>query len=48
MQKNFQSIEAMRSDIFACIEIFYNRKRIHSVNDGVYLVEFEEAVALAA
>ena len=39
--KNFQSIEAARSGIFGCIEIFYNRKRRHSANDGVSPVEFE-------
>lgn len=46
--KNYQSIEAARSGIFAYIEIFYNRKRRHSANDGVCPVEFEEAAALAA
>jgi len=46
--KNYQSIEAARSGIFAYIEIFYNRKRRHSANDGVSPVEFEEAAALAA
>lgn len=46
--KNYQSIEAARSGIFAYIEIFYNRKRRHSANDGVCPVEFEETAALAA
>lgn len=46
--KNYQSIEAARSGVFAYIEIFYNRKRRHSAYDGVCPVEFEEAVALAA
>ncbi|SMF41620.1 Transposase InsO and inactivated derivatives [Alteromonadaceae bacterium Bs31] len=46
--KNFQSIEAARSGIFSYIEIFYNRKRRHSANDGVSPVEFEERAAIAA
>ncbi len=46
--KNYQSIDAARSGIFAYIEIFYNRKRRHSANDGVCPVEFEETAALAA
>lgn len=46
--KNYPSIESARSGIFAYIEIFYNRKRRHSANDGVCPVEFEEAAANAA
>lgn len=46
--KNYRSIDAARSGIFAYIEIFYNRKRRHSANDGVSPVVFEEAAALAA
>ena len=46
--KNYQSIEAARSGIFSYIEIFYNRKRRHSANDGVSPVEFEENAAAAA
>ncbi|UTA48261.1 IS3 family transposase [Simiduia sp. 21SJ11W-1] len=46
--KNYQSIEAARSGIFSYIEIFYNRKRRHSANDGVSPVEFEERAAIAA
>lgn len=46
--KNYQSIEEARSGIFGYIEIFYNRKRRHSANDGVSPVEFEETAALAA
>jgi len=46
--KNYQSIEEARSGIFGYIEIFYNRKRRHSANDGVSPVEFEENAALAA
>lgn len=46
--KNYQSIEAARSGIFSYIEIFYNRKRRHSSNDGVSPVEFEERAAIAA
>lgn len=32
--KNFQSIEEDRIGLFSYIEIFYNRKRRHSANDG--------------
>ncbi len=46
--KNYQSIDEARSGIFAYIEIFYNRKRRHSANDGVSPVEFEENAAMAA
>jgi transposase InsO family protein len=46
--KNYQSIEEARSGIFGYIEIFYNRKRRHSANDGVSPVEFEEKAAIAA
>ncbi len=46
--KNYQSIEEARSGIFSYIEIFYNRKRRHSANDGVSPVVFEEKAALAA
>ena len=44
---HFQSIAKARSGIFCYIEIFYNRKRRHSANDGLSPVEYEEA-ALAA
>lgn len=46
--KNYLSIEEARSGIFGYIEIFYNRKRRHSANDGVSPVEFEENAANAA
>lgn len=46
--KNYQSIVEARSGIFAYIEIFYNRKRRHSANDGLSPVEFEETAVLAA
>ncbi len=46
--KNYQSIDEARSGIFGYIEIFYNRKRRHSANDGVSPVEFEKNAALAA
>ncbi len=45
--KNYQSIEDLRSGIFGYIEIFYNRKRRHSANDGMSPVEFEEAAKVA-
>ena len=46
--KNYQSIDETRSGIFGYIEVFYNRKRRHSANDGVSPVDFEERAALAA
>lgn len=46
--KNYQSITEARSGIFGYIEIFYNRKRRHSANDGLSPVEFEERAAKAA
>jgi len=46
--KNYQSIDEARSGIFSYIEIFYNRKRRHSANDGISPVAFEEKAALAA
>jgi putative transposase len=46
--KNYQSIEATKSGIFAYIEIFYNRKRRHSANDDMSPVEFENMTAKAA
>lgn len=46
--KQFQSIPEAQSAIFAYIEIFYNRKRRHSANDGMSPVEFEENAVLAA
>ncbi len=46
--KNYRSIDEARSGIFSYIEIFYNRKRRHSANDGVSPVAFEEAAAIAA
>jgi len=46
--KNYQSIEEARSGVFGYIEIFYNRKRRHSTNDGVSPVAFEEKAAIAA
>src|SRR5690554_4432074 len=46
--KNYRSIEDAKSGIFAYIEIFYNRKRRHSTNDGMSPVAFEEKAALAA
>ena len=46
--KNYQSIDEARSGIFSYIEVFYNRKRRHSANDGVSPAAFEEKAALAA
>lgn len=46
--KNYRTIDEARSGIFAYIEIFYNRKRRHSANDGMSPVAFEEQAALAA
>jgi putative transposase len=46
--KNYRTIDEARSGIFAYIEIFYNRKRRHSANDGVSPVEYEEAAVMTA
>ena len=46
--KNYQSIAEARSGIFSYIEIFYNRKRRHSANNGLSPIAFEESAALAA
>lgn len=46
--KNYQTIEDARSGIFGYIEIFYNRKRRHSANDGFSPVDFEEIAANVA
>ena len=46
--KNYCSMDEARSGIFAYIEIFYNRKRRHSANDGRSPVAFEEIAAKAA
>lgn len=46
--KNYQSIEAARSGIFGYIEVFYNRKRRHSANNGMSPVEYESAALKAA
>ena len=40
--KNYRSIEEAKSGIFTYIEIFYNRRRRHSANDGMSPVAFEE------
>jgi len=46
--ESYQTIDQVRTALFTYIEIFYNRKRRHSANDGVSPVEFEENAALAA
>ena len=46
--KRYRTIEEVRSGLFAYIEIFYNRKRRHSANDGMSPVAFEEKAAMAA
>lgn len=46
--KDYQSMDEARTGIFSYIEIFYNRKRRHSANDGLSPVAFEERAALAA
>ena len=46
--KNYQSIDEIRSGIFVYIEVFYNRKRRHSANNGLSPVDFEASAALAA
>ena len=39
--KDYQSIDEVRLGMFGYIEIFYNRKKRHSVNDGLSPVNFE-------
>ncbi len=46
--KNYRTIEEAKSGVFAYIEIFYNRKRRHSANDGMSPVAYEEKAAMAA
>jgi transposase InsO family protein len=46
--KNYLSRDEARSGIFTYIEIFYNRKRRHSANDGKSPVAFEKLAAKAA
>lgn len=38
----FDTIEEAKKNIFEYIEVFYNRKRIHSANDYLAPVDFEE------
>ena len=37
----YSDIEEVKKDLFEYIEIFYNRKRFHSANDGLSPFEFE-------
>jgi len=46
--KNYRKIQEAKSGVFAFIEIFYNRKRRHSANDGMSPVAYEEKAANAA
>lgn len=46
--KNYRTIQEAKSGVFAYIEIFYNRKRRHSANDGMSPVAYEEKAAVAA
>lgn len=46
--KNYRTIQEAKSGVFAYIEIFYNRKRRHSANDGMSPVAYEEKAANAA
>ncbi|MCP5018596.1 MAG: IS3 family transposase [Ketobacter sp.] len=39
---NYRTIEETRSGIFSYVEVFYNRKRQLSTNDGMSPVAFEE------
>ena len=43
---NFKTREEAKQTIFKYIEIFYNRKRIHSANDYMAPAEFEASMAL--
>jgi len=38
----FKTREAAKKKIFEYIEVFYNRERIHSANDYLSPVDFEE------
>lgn len=44
----FDTIEGLRTALFRYIEVFYNRKRRHSANNGLSPVVYEESAALAA
>lgn len=46
--KRFDTIDALRTALFNYIEVFYNRKRRHSANDGLSPVDYEKNAALAA
>ncbi len=46
--KCYQSIGEAKSGIFSFIEVFCNRKRRHSANDGLSPVDLEERAALSA
>jgi len=43
--EQYQSIEVAKSDIFECIEIFYNRLRRHSAIGYLSSAEFERLCA---
>jgi len=45
---HFNTIDSMRTALFDYIEIFYNRKRRHSANDGLSPVDYEDNAALVA
>jgi len=40
--KQYQTREEAQQDIFECVEVFYNRKRLHSTNDYWSPVDYEE------
>lgn len=42
-QKKFETREQAKQEIFEYIEVFYNRLRMHSANDYLSPVEFEQA-----
>lgn len=46
--QRFDNVDELRTSLFNYIEVFYNRKRRHSANNGLSPVDYEEGVALAA
>ena len=42
-QTTFKTREQAKQEIFEYIEVFYNRLRMHSANDYLSPVEFEQA-----
>ncbi len=45
--KRYQTRGEAEQDIFEYIEVFYNRQRLHSTNDYLSLVDYEEMQKVA-